>query len=180
MRDVLQVKALANCEPEIGRWLWAMEEVRRRTIRLASDLDQRSIDWRGPDGEENSIGSLLYHIGLVETSWLFVDILRQDFPPSVQADFPFAMVGGDRRLTNVTSVPVTEHLRRLDRSREVFLSNARGLSLDEWRRLRSPDDADYEVTPEWAIFHLVEHEAGHAFQISALRKRAQRFFERGA
>lgn len=28
--------------------------------------------------------------------------------------------------------------------------------------------------PEWAAFHLVEHEAGHAFQISSLRARGTR------
>jgi hypothetical protein len=50
----------------------------------------------------------------------------------------------------------------------------RSILLDDWRRLRSPDDVDYRVTPEWAVFHLVEHEAGHSFQISALRSRAER------
>ena len=60
----------AGYVPEIGRWLWAMNEVRRRTLRLVDALDQRVLDWEGPDGRENAIGTLLYHIALVEMSWV--------------------------------------------------------------------------------------------------------------
>ncbi len=38
-----------------------------------------------------SIGSLLYHVGLVEMSWLFLDVLCQAFPDDVKADFPLDM-----------------------------------------------------------------------------------------
>ena len=69
------------------------------------------------------------------------------------------------------------HLSRLERSRATFLEAFRGMSLGEWRRPRRPGDrADYAVTPEWVVFHLVEHEAGHAFQISSLKARASRLF----
>jgi hypothetical protein len=50
------------------------------------------------------------------------------------------------------------------------------MSLADWRTPRSPKNEDYSVTPEWMVFHLVEHEAGHIFQVSALRSRASRFF----
>ena len=63
---------------------------------------------------------------------------------------------------------------RLARSRKVFLETFREIPGEEWRRLRSPEGEDYSVTPEWAVFHLVEHEAGHAFQISSLKARARR------
>jgi hypothetical protein len=43
-------------------------------------------------------------------------------------------------------------------------------------RPRTPPNEDYEGTPEWVLFHLVEHESGHAFPISALKSRAGRFF----
>lgn len=175
MTKMLQLAALSGYEPEIGRWLWVMDEVRRKTLDLVKDLDQRTLDWEGPDGQENAIGSLLYHIALVEMSWLFLDILEQDFPSSVKADFPHEMAS-QGRVTRVISVTRTEHLERLKRSRNVLLEAFRGVRLDDWRRLRSPENVDYQVTPEWAVFHLVEHEAGHAGQIGALKARAARFF----
>ena len=176
MSKVLRTGTLPDCEPEIGRWLWALEEVRRRTVGLVGDLDQATVDWRGPDEEENSIGSLLYHIALIEMDWLFGDILQQDVPAPIADDFPLDARDAAGRLAHLPSVPVAEHLGRLNRSRETFLRTCRGLSLESWERLRSPPNEDYLVTPAWVVFHLVEHEAGHAFQIGALRARAKRFF----
>lgn len=173
MSRVFQISALPGYEPDIGRWLWALEAVRRRTLDVVNGLDQRTLDWEGPDGRENAIGSLLYHIALVEMSWLFMDIQERDFPASVKADFPHEMAT-EGRITPVTSVPLAEHVGRLTRSRSVFLEAFRGMSLDDWERLRSPEDAGYTVTPAWAVFHLVEHEAAHAAQISATKARAAR------
>lgn len=176
----LQITPLNGVDPEIGRWLWALQDVRRRyTMRHVKDLDERLVDWEGPDGQENAIGSLLYHIALVEMSWLYEDLKGlTDLPPAVKPDFPFPSREPDRNhLTRVLSVPLAEHVARLDRSREVFLKELEGMSPEDWRRLRRPPDfeeVNYEVTPEWAVFHLVEHEAGHAFQISSLKARGTR------
>ncbi len=175
VREIQKVTAVPGYEPEIGRWLWAMQEVRRQTLTLAANLDQAALEWRGPDGRENAIGTLLYHIALVETSWLFLDILEEvEFPASVKADFPFDMGSVEGGLTAVSGVALDEHLGRLERSRTVFLDAFRGMTLDDWRRSRSPDGVDYEVTPAWAVFHLVEHEASHAGQIGALKARHRR------
>lgn len=137
------------------------------------DLDQRTLGWRGEDGLENSIGSLLYHIALVEMSWLFGDIHMETFPESVAAEFPHSMAS-EGRLSHVPSVIPADHVGRLTRTRAVFLDIIRGLPPDDWNRIRKPADVDYEVTPEWAVFHLIEHEAGHTAQIRALRARMER------
>ena len=42
----------------IGGWLWAMRQARKRTLYLVEDLDEDILDWQGPDGRENSIGTL--------------------------------------------------------------------------------------------------------------------------
>lgn len=172
----LAVNALPGYAPEIGRWLWAMNEVRRRTLRLVEGLDQRALDWEGPDSRENAIGTLLYHIALVEMSWLFMDIKEGNLPPQVKQDFPHDMADSKGRLTTVLGIPLGEHLSRLETSRRIFLDSMQEMTLEDWRQLRRPGDVDYAVTPEWAVFHLVEHEAGHAFQISSLKARARRLF----
>jgi hypothetical protein len=53
--------------------------VRVNTVR-GGNLDQQTLDWQGLDRSENSIGSLLYHIALVEMSWLFMDLLEEELP----------------------------------------------------------------------------------------------------
>jgi uncharacterized damage-inducible protein DinB len=160
---------------EIGHWLWALEEVRSATLRSTRGMDRRTLEWRGPRGDENSIGTLLYHIALVEMDWLFADLHEGDLPASLKPELPFPFIT-DGRLTNVTGLSIDDHHARLARTRKVFLDDLRGMPLAEWRRPRRPPKEDYEVTPEWVVFHLVEHEAGHGFQISALKSRVARFF----
>lgn len=172
----------SGSEPTIGRWLGALVEIRERTERLVRDLDPALLDWEGPDGTENSASCLLYHVAGVEMGWLWGEIKeRTDLPPEVEELFPWgAYEDGSRRLKRVPNIPLSEHLARLERSRAIFLREMKDMSLDEWRRLRpDPQDQEYECTPEWVVFHLVEHEAAHAGQISSLIQRGRRAFGNG-
>lgn len=169
MKEIYEVKPLEGYPPEIAVWLWAMEETREKTKAYVNGISQETVDWAGPEGNENSIGTLLYHLAAVEMGWLYGDILEQPFP---EEDFPFPMTTKGR-LAPVMGVPLEDHLARLDRCRDIFLDIMKGMTLDHWSRLRSPADEDYSVSPAWAVFHLVEHEAGHAAQIGVMKKRAR-------
>jgi uncharacterized damage-inducible protein DinB len=172
VREVLDVEPLAGYPAAIGAWLWAMEAVRRETIRAVEGIDAATLDWQGPDGRDNSIGSLLYHIALVEMSWLYEDLkLLRDLPDRLRPDFPWPMTG-EGNLTPVLGVSLTDHLARLAKSRTAFLADLSETSDEDWRRRRRPADVAYEVTPAWAVYHLVEHEAGHLYQIRSIRRRA--------
>jgi uncharacterized damage-inducible protein DinB len=175
MTECLAVGSLEASTPEIGRWLWALEEVRKTTVKSVGGCEQDAIDWCGSDGMENSIGSLLYHLAIVEMSWMYLDVLQQEFPPQVREVLPLPMADDTRRMTRVAGRPLSEHLDRLRSTRDLTLSILRTMDLEEWRRTRSPvDGADYQVTPEWAVFHVIEHEAGHAFQMKSLMARWNR------
>jgi uncharacterized damage-inducible protein DinB len=173
VKQRLQVTPLDGYPTDIGRWLWALEDARRITRRAIDGLDVATLDWRGPEGVENSIGSLLYHVAGVEMGWLFVDLLGQALPSEVQADLPFDG-WTDGRLTHVGGLTLDEHRGRLDRTRRVFLEHLRRIDGTDFRRLRAPEGEDYEVTPEWVVYHLIEHEVGHAYQMRSLRRRAVR------
>jgi len=164
------IDALPGYAGEIGRWLWMMEEVRRYTLKTVHGLSQEVVDWEGPAGDENSIGTLLYHVALVEIDWLYFDLRGVPYPGPVAAMFPHPDRAG-KRLTPVRAVPLHVHLDRLERSRKVFLADLAGMTVEDWHRPRSPAGADYEVTPEWTVFHLVDHEAHHAEQMRFLRTR---------
>ena len=172
--DQYEVKPLPGFDPAAGRWLWAMEEARKRTLRLVQGLDQRALDWESPYSNDNAIGSLLYHIAEVEMGWLWGNVKGlTEMPPHILADFPFETeyeVTG--RITTVRGVPREEHLARLEKSRSVFLEEVRGLTAAEWQTLQpDPLDDTYEATPEWILNHLIEHEMEHNEQISALVSR---------
>ena len=73
-----------------GLWAgsrWELEDTRRRTLEVLVDLDPSIID-SSPEGFENSIGSLLHHIALIEADWLYADMLEQEYPKWMYERFP--------------------------------------------------------------------------------------------
>jgi len=162
---------MPGAAPEIGSWLSAMEETRRGLTRTVTEPDQSALDWRGPSGRDNSIGSLLYHVALIEMSWLYEDVLLEEPPADIEALFPHAHRDADGRLTIVADMPLGAHLERLEATRARFLERMTPMSMSDWHRLREPDRTDYTCSPAWVVFHLVEHEAGHLFQIREIKRR---------
>jgi uncharacterized damage-inducible protein DinB len=174
-RHFLSVEPLPAHEPTIGRWLWALEDTRRETIMALVNLDPSMLDWT-PSQAENSIGTLLYHIGLIELDWLYVEALENaPVPQKLKALFPLEDRDDQHFLSVVRSVSLDEHLRRLDILREHLLASFREMSLEEFRRPRN--FPEYDVTPEWVIHHLIQHEAEHRGHIQELRSQAKRALE---
>lgn len=75
-------------------------------------------------------------------------------------------------LTHVPGESLTNHMQRLDTVRRLLLDAFRGMPLDEFRRPRHLEQ--YDVTPQWVLHHLIQHEAQHRGQILDLRTEAER------
>ncbi len=120
---LLQITPLDGYDPEVGRWLWALQDVRRRyTLRLVKDLDERLVDWEGPDGQENAIGSLLYHIAVVEMGWLYGDVKQMtELPPAVKPDFPLTSRRSTTKLRPSGWCSTLSSMRQAMRFRSVHL-----------------------------------------------------------
>lgn len=169
-KDNLSIQPLAGYPDEIGRWLWALEDVRQRTKQTLADIHPAVIEW-SPPYNGNSIGTLLYHIMAIEMDWLFVEVLECDFPPEVVALLPYNIRDDRGKLTVVQGVSLEAHLARLNQARAIFLAAFREITLQEFRRQRSFEN--YDVTPEWVIYHLIQHETEHSGQIGELRLMAE-------
>ena len=169
-RDSRIIDPMDASHPELGRWLWAMEDTRARTKQAVSGLDQAGLDWAGP-GVENSIGSLLYHIALIESAYLYGDILGGEYPAWLDQPDAFAIPDRDEsgHLSVVTGVSLDAHLARLDRVRGEFLRLVAPLTAEELATSRYFAEEDYDVSPAWVLHHLMQHEAEHRGQITAIR-----------
>jgi uncharacterized damage-inducible protein DinB len=159
----LCVTPVANEEPEIGRWLWALEDVRSKLLERLDGISQTMLDAR-IEGS-TSIGSLLYHIASVEAGWLHYDILGTSLPPEIETLFPVEPWSEDGVLTHIEGQSIDEHLHRLSTVRQVFLSHFKPITLTDWHTPRANAEEGYDVTPEWVVYHLIEHEAQHRGQI---------------
>jgi uncharacterized damage-inducible protein DinB len=165
------VDAHSSREPEIGRWLWALQDCRKRTLEELADISPAMVDWRPPDGE-SGIGAILYHIADIEADWLYVEVLERPFPPQVIALLTHETRDAQGRLTQVRGFSLEQHRQRLAIIRDLLLDVYQQMDLADFRRPRALPH--YDVTPEWVLHHLMQHEAEHRSQIGSLRDRAKR------
>ncbi len=147
-KEKLIVEPFLSKEAEIGRWLWALQDTRKRTVDELSGLSPAEIDWL-PGDDEDSIGTILYHIAGIEADWLYSEVLEESMPPDVEALFPYDVRDEHGRLTQVLGMGLNEHLGRLERVRSRLLGTYQRMDLFEFRRVRSL--AKYDVTAEWVL-----------------------------
>jgi uncharacterized damage-inducible protein DinB len=153
-------------DPEVGRWLAAMDDARSRTLQGLEGLPGRAVDWTPPGGG-NSVGTLLYHLALIEADWLFEEILEGKGPAWPGELFPFEVREVDGTLTPVRGLTLAQHLERLQAVRRLLVEGVGPMSSAELHRVRSLEA--YDVAPDWVLHHLLQHEAEHRAQMWSLR-----------
>jgi uncharacterized damage-inducible protein DinB len=163
-RRNLVVSSIPGYEEEIGRWLWCLEDVRRTLKTELMGISQNVLD-RKID-ERQTIGSLLYHIALIEADWLYEEVLCSEWDTEIRSLYPFKVRSEKGLLTEIRGQSLDDHFYRLNKVREVFLSHFRSMDITNWRKPRVLEH--YDVTPEWVVYHLIEHEAHHRGQIFQL------------
>jgi len=169
---LLSVEPLPGYEPTIGRWLWVLEDTRRETKEEAlTGLLPAALDWTPPH-VQNSIGTLLYHIALIEADWLYTEVLEsQPWPEELKPLFTLDARDAHEQLSQLRGETLEQHLHRLDCVRQYLLGAFRGMTVHEFRRPRP--FPRYRVTAEWVMQHLIQHEGEHRGQIQLLRSLAE-------
>lgn len=161
----MTVSPLKGFSPSWGAALWEIEDTRRRTLQALEGLDEELLD-TVPPGGDNSIGSLLYHVALIEADWLYADILTIDYPQWMGAAFPEE----DRDARGALTQPeasLTSHLERLALVRSHLLTDLTAMTEEEFTRPRQSESGT--STPQWVVHHLKQHEAEHRGQIQMIR-----------
>jgi hypothetical protein len=165
-REVLVLEPIAD-HAEVGRWLSALEDGRRDTLLELEGVTDAMVDRRVAD-ELNTIGTLLYHVALIEADWLLDDIFddRGAWPSDV---LPFGDRDPKGTLTEVRGEPLVEHLARLAAVRSLLLERMRPMSVEAFHAPRARER--YDVSPAWVLHHLLQHEAEHRAHVAWLRDR---------
>jgi uncharacterized damage-inducible protein DinB len=164
-REQLVLASPAGLDPEIGRWLAAFEEVRRDTLAVLDEVAAGDVDRDLGDGGD-SVGTLLYHVALVEVDWVFTDVLDQQ--DRIPRDlFPHDDRVEDDHLTPVHGESLDHHLERLMRTRALVLGELRSMDASEYHLARPRER--FDVAADWVVFHLIDHEVEHRVRLSTLR-----------
>lgn len=169
-RQRLVLEDTAAADPVVATWLGALEDARGRTLRALEGIREEQLDWE-PEGGTNTIGALLYHIAAIEADWLFADILGPESDRAWPAElFPHDVRDDEGILTAIRGSPLDGHLERLAQTRALLLENLSDFTAEDFHRVRPRED--YDVSAAWVLHHLLQHEAEHRSQISALREAA--------
>lgn len=163
MVDKLEVLGIPGYPPEIGKVLWRLEDCRRRTLHVLEDLPKVYLDH---EVQGNTIGTLLYHIALIELDWLFTEILEEQVPEDLMRLFPEEDRDTNGVLTLIKGQTLSQHLDRLNTIRKTLLERMQGMSVEDFERQR--EFPQYKVTPEWVLHHLSQHEAEHRGEIGSV------------
>ena len=124
-------------DAEVGRWLAALEDGRQETLIELERVTPDMVDWY-PEVPLNSIGTLLYHIALIEADWVVSEILEL---PEEQAELAELLPWPDRQrdgqLTRIDGYPLDVHLERLAGVRTWAIERLRPMSNTEFRSTTS-------------------------------------------
>lgn len=162
MRETLVAAELAGYPPEIGAALWRLQDTRSRTLRLLSDMPAEYVDL---ETRGNRIGTILYHLALIEADWLYAEILEEPFPDELKNLLPADDRDQAGILTLIRGQTLEQHLSRLSSVRKTLLDKLRGMTFEDFHRPRSLPN--YEVSPAWVLHHLAQHEAEHRGELGS-------------
>jgi len=165
-RELLILEPITDA-PEVGRWLSALDDGRRDTIRELDDVTDAMLDQQPPRAP-NSIGTLLYHVALIELDWLLVDMLfLAGGEPWPEELVPYTDREGEGTLTVVRGETLATHLARLAAIRAMVHERVAPMLVDDFHAPRAGESID--VSPAWVIHHLLQHEAEHRAHVAWVR-----------
>jgi len=169
MADILSLgtDVVACAEPLVGRYLTMLADCRALTIETIKSLRFDLLYWRRNEFDSN-ISDLLYHIALVEADWLYVDVLERSIPAELNEHLVYEDRDAHGRLVHIGTEELEASLERLHRVRVALNGTFSAMNLAEFRRLRK--SGPREVSPEWVLHHLLQHEAEHRGQINLLKR----------
>jgi uncharacterized damage-inducible protein DinB len=166
IKDQLTVQPLIDYPQPIAEALWRLQDGRERTLDALKDLPEAAVDWQAA-GLQNSIGTLLYHIAAIELDWLYSEVLERAWTTEIEDLFPYPVRDDNRHLYPVVNVSLSDHLARLETVRQNLLESFAEITIEDYRRAR--ELPRYDVTPEWVLHHLSQHEAEHRGEILTIR-----------
>jgi uncharacterized damage-inducible protein DinB len=157
---------------EAAAWIWAIEDTRARTLRTLAEVTQRELD--ATVESNDSISTQLYHLALIEADYLCMDVMgRSEYLPDLAQVLPFPVRDSAGRLTVITGETLRQHLERLAVVRRSLIAVFARMSSGQFRARRALPEWGYEISPEWALHHLMQHEAEHrgdiAFSLNLIR-----------
>ncbi len=161
---------------QVGEFLWQLDDQTRSLTEDTRGATPEELGWQMAPGM-NTIGMLLAHIAVVEVSWVRrglheIDDLGDEVLPIGRPETGMPLPEGAAPPAALDGKGLAFFDDLLMRSRDHTRRELAALGdadLDRRFRRRPSADTEMELSIGWMLYHLVEHEAGHYYQINLLR-----------
>jgi uncharacterized damage-inducible protein DinB len=163
---------------EAALFVAQLDDQSRRLIEDTRALAPEALAWQPRPGQ-NSMGMLLAHVAYWEVFWDRYILEDQPLPFEVRDVLGLDRAEVGTPLPADGRPPAALAGRGIDFFHDL-LARARAHTYAVARQLRDadlereitrqrPDGSQTVITPRWALYHMLEHEAGHYGQILLLR-----------
>lgn len=157
----------ADMNPTVALLYATVCDTYERLKQSVSYATQGEIDYKGPDGNLNSISQLLRHLAVVDLHWVY-RLKNEDIPPWLQKKYG-PMIGEDGQLPPVTNIPLEQLLHEYEEVHTMFYLQCKKLSEADLKR-----EVFYEkgegATIRWGIWHIADHSRYHQAHMGWMRK----------
>ncbi len=164
------LKTDKKLSPQIGL-IYAMLEQNRRLVKdKARKLQPAHLLWR-PDKKTNTVGTLLLHIAEAESWWMQEVIDGKPLTKKQKKEFRYDLYGGEntKQIGKTSLDYLFGKMNQVRRKTRRTLQKLSDRDLDKVHKFKNDG-----MTYGYILFHLIEHEASHAGQISSLINRMKK------
>ncbi|CAM4272984.1 hypothetical protein BAMA_20555 [Bacillus manliponensis] len=157
----------ADMNPVVALLYATVSDTYERLKQYVAHATQEEIDYKGPDGDLNSIGQLLRHLAVVDLHWVY-RLKHEDVPLQLQQKYG-PMIGEDGKLPPVANISLEQLLQEYGEVQTMFYLQCKKLTEAELKR-----EVFYEkgesATIRWGIWHIADHSRYHQAHIGWMRK----------
>ena len=157
-----------NNNPRLEKFLLMLVETRKRLFRQLEGISQKNLDYSPNINRIETIGTLLLHIAAIEWSYIFEDIDKKEMSYE-KWKYAFAL-REDLVPIQLTKKPLEFYTQILNEVREEVLQRLRKMNDSDLENLINSDNR--QITIEWILYHLNQHESVHIGQINFLKRQS--------
>ena len=117
---------------------------------------------------EPIVARFLTMLALVEADWLYTEVREEAIPRELSQHLKYEDRDNKGRLVHIGEEELDLSLKRLGIVRTRLNETYAEMDMGEFRRLRHLEK--YDVSPEWVLHHLLQHEAEHRGQMNLLKR----------
>jgi uncharacterized damage-inducible protein DinB len=163
---------------EVALFLAQLDDQSRRLAEDTRALTPAALEWQ-PAAGQNTMGMLLAHVAFWEVFWTRMVLEGRPLPFEVRdvlgidrAEIGTPLPADGRPPAALVGRDIAWFHNLLARARAHTREIARGLDEADLEReviRQRPDGSQNAITVRWALYHMLEHLAGHYGQVNLMR-----------